>query len=42
MTRRVVLRQVLLEIYGVAGKCFIILCASVTAALAEMNYSDRR
>lgn len=42
MTRRVVLRQVLLEIHGVAGKCFIILCTSVTAALAEMNYSDRR
>lgn len=42
MTRRVVLQQVLLEIYGVAGKCFIILCTSVTAALAEMNYCDRR
>lgn len=42
MTMRVVLQQVLLEIYGVAGKCFIILCTSVTAALAEMNYSDRR
>lgn len=32
--------QVLLEIYQVGGKCFIILWAWVAAALAEVNYGD--